>query len=105
MSLKSTTIGFRMTMPQVALIDQARIPLGLSRGEWAKGVVLTELLASQRRDEVREQLATLMSLSVESEDGLRKLHTNLARVLYVMLTAQGIDADEARAIIRSNLIT
>ena len=104
MSPKSKTVGFRLTIPQLALVDNARVPLGISRGDWAKGVVLTELLASQRRDEVRDQLATLVSLTCESEEGLRKLQTNLTRVLYVLLTAQGVEADEARAIIRSNLL-
>lgn len=105
MTKNSETIGFRLTTAQLAIVDQLRIPLGLSRGDWAKGVVLAHLVQSSQVDAQASRWDELMAAMEELRQVNHKVHENVSRSLYVLMNVpHPLDTHDARAIVRENLI-
>lgn len=103
MQRKTETIGFRADTELLRLIDNARQPFAISRGDWARSVVITHLHDADRQSlltlvgELRDQLTQLNERLVQSE-------RNLARVAYLLLTEVGdLPNEQAKELVRSRL--
>lgn len=103
MKRKTQTVSFRADEETLRLIDQARKAFGISRGDWCRGVIHSELFASKSQVDP-DLLSTLHAGHEELADGLGKLNVGLPRVLFVLLTQLGqIDAEQAKEIVRKTL--
>ena len=99
----SATISFRIDEDMLRLLDETRKPFGISRGEWARGVVIAHLM---RHDQMAivEQVADLRALVEQLSSLATATHTNVARSLIVALTLIGkLDLDAAKQIAREKL--
>lgn len=103
MKRRSETVSFRADEELLRLIDEARKPFGISRGDWVRGVTQSQLLG--RNDQLDlTPLTALQSGQEELVQGVGKLYTGLARVLFVLLTQVGqLAAEEAKEIVRKAL--
>lgn len=100
MKRRTQTVSFRADEDTLRLLDERRKPFGVSRGDWVRGIVQTQLF-SERGQADLTQLDALAAQQSEIADGVGKLHTSMARLLFSMLTQVGeIDAEAAREIVR-----
>lgn len=112
MNAKSITLSFRLSAAQMELVDRACIPLGISRGEWAKGVVVAHLVEQASGSAVDERLVSIAAVAEEAASKLDdlaeqtgRIHQNLARALLIALTHQSpVAVADARSIVRENLL-
>lgn len=105
MKRKSQTVSFRADEDTLRLIDERRKPFGISRGDWVRGVVQTQLFGREGEAD-SPQLAALVAQQAELADGVGHLNVAMARVLFALLTQVGqIDAETAKEIVRKVLPT
>lgn len=104
MKRKSTVISFRCPMAVARDIDDARKPLDLSRGDWTRNAVLTQLLNADQQlildhfDDVKLRLSELQS-------DLHHLSRNLSKATYLLLTREGLSEAEAKELVQRVLGT
>ncbi|MBX9792572.1 MAG: hypothetical protein K2Y37_27035 [Pirellulales bacterium] len=97
MRKRSETISFRAPDELCRFIDKRRAALGVSRGDWVKGVLYALLY-----DEANE---TIIALLGELAHDLKKLNTNQARALFAVLTVIGqMTPAEAKQVIRKKFL-
>lgn len=103
MQRKTETIGFRADTELLRQIDSARKPFEISRGDWARSVVIAHLHDADRQSlitlvgELRTELAQLESRCAETD-------RNLARAAFLLLTQLGnLPSDEAKQLVRKQL--
>lgn len=95
MKPRTTVISFRCPLEVAREIDEARRPLNLSRSDWTRTVVQTNLLNRDeqllidRFDELTAQLAELRD----------EAHRNLSNATYVLLTRSAIAKQEAKELV------
>jgi len=95
----SDTISFRADTELARLIDSAREPFGISRGDWVRGVVLGHLHRGDTTD-VNDQLADLRTTLERLLDDVRQSQQGLSRMLFAVLTLIGrMPPEEAKAIV------
>src|SRR5689334_7031710 len=100
MKRRTQTVSFRADEDTLRLWDDKRKAFGVSRGYWDRGVVQTQLFSERGQADIA-QLSALAAQQIEIADGVGKLNTAMARMLFVLLTQVGeIDAEAAREIVR-----
>lgn len=96
----SETIAFRADEDLLRLIDEYRKPLGISRGEWVRGIIISETVSGKRQLD----LSPLASLAIGQEEtaaAVRKLHGAMPRLLYVLLAQVAqVEGEAAKEIVR-----
>ena len=94
MSNKRHRISFRIDDELAEQLDDARKPFGLSRHDWARGVLVAWLTKSEEIELNQE----LISLKHEMEQFEPKLELLLSRSLFTILTVGlNVDANDAKA--------
>src|SRR4051794_37255624 len=105
MKRRTETVSFRADEELLRLIDAARKPFGISRGDWVRGITQAELLGGKGQLDLAP-LTALQTGHDELAEGVGKLNIGLARVLFVVLTHVGqMDAETAKEIVRKALPT
>lgn len=105
MKRRTQTVSFRADEDTLRLLDQKRKAFGVSRGDWVRGVVQTQLFSDPGQADLA-QLDSIAVQQIEIADGVGKLNTAMPRMLFAMLTQVGeIDAEAAREIVRKVLPT
>ena len=105
MKRRTQTVSFRADEDTLRLIDEKRKAFGISRGDWVRGIVQTQLFSEPGQADLA-QLDALAAQQIEIADGVGKLNTAMARVLFAVLTQVGeLDAEAAREIVRKVLPT
>jgi len=92
MTNKRNRISFRIDDEQAKQLDNARQPFGLSRHDWARGVLVAWLEKSEET-ELNQQLIMLHEEIGQLEPTLER---NLSRLLFTVLTV-GLNVDPADA--------
>jgi len=99
MKRPSDTISFRADSDLTRLIDSAREPFGISRGDWVRGVVLGHLHRGDAQ-ELNDQLADLRTTLDRLLEDVRQSQQGLSRMLFAVLTLIGrMPPEEAKAIV------
>lgn len=97
MSRQKHTISFRINDELAKLLDDAREPFGLSRHEWARGV----LIAWLQRSEEAELNSELIDLRQDMERLLPAINQSLARHLFAMLTVgANVTTGDAKEVVK-----
>ena len=97
MSRQKHTISFRIDDELAKLLDEARAPFGLSRHEWARGV----LIAWLQRTEEAELNSELIDLRHELSQLEPAFEQSLARLLFAMLTVGGnVPTGDAKEVVK-----
>lgn len=112
MNAKSITLSFRLSAAQMELVDRACIPLGISRGEWAKGVVVAHLVEQSSRSQLDEKITSIAAMVEDAASKIddlvqqtERIHQNLGRSLLIALTHEPpVAVSDARSIVRENLL-
>lgn len=88
MKRRTETVSFRIDQDLARLIDEARGPFQISRGDYVRAVVHAELLRGRNRQvdhtlvDIQEQVAELLIESRETREGME-------RMLFATLTLIG----------------
>ncbi len=105
MKRRSDTVSFRADEELLRLIDEARKPFGISRGDWVRGVVQSQVFGGKSEVDLA-QLATLAGHQEELAESVGRLNVALPRILFAVLTQVGqLDAEQAKEIVRKTLPT
>jgi hypothetical protein len=105
MSKRSQVVSFRAEEDLLRLIDQARANFEISRGALVRGITQAHFHA--RDDEpILAQLSDVRDALARQDGEIVKLQTNLARMLFAVLTVVGeMDPEDAKRIVRNKLLT
>ena len=96
MSRPSETVSFRMSTDIGRLVDRARTPFGLSRGEWVRALV-TNHLQNNPVDKLAEELIELRQAVLEQKVESDSLNDSIRRLAYMLLTqADPLTPDSAK---------
>lgn len=85
MKRPSETISFRLNDEVAKLVDRARGPFGISRGEWVRGLVINHL-QNNSVDQVSGELIELRQSVLGLQAGSQSLQDSIRRLAYVLLT-------------------
>jgi hypothetical protein len=96
----SDTISFRADSDLARLIDAAREPFGISRGDWVRGVILGHLHRGDTQH-VDEQLSDLRRTLEELNAESRETRSALPRMLFAVLTMLGqVQVEDAKRVVQ-----
>lgn len=84
MKNRSETVSFRLNSEVAQLVDRARGPFGISRGEWVRGLVINHLQNDQI-DKLAEELIQLRRTILDIHADSQSLHDSLRRFACVLL--------------------
>ena len=104
MKRPSQVIALRASAELLDAFDEARAPFKLSRGDWVRGAAVEKLRQLAEARDLVEEVTELRKAVAENESQITKLRVNLPRCLYILLTAHGIDPEEALKIVLEKLI-
>lgn len=97
MSNKRHRISFRIDDELALKLDDARKPFGLSRHDWARGVLIAWLEKSEET-ELHQELILMQDELANLEPGLDR---KLSRLLFAVLTVGlNVDATDAKAAVK-----
>lgn len=100
---RTETVSFRADEDLLQLLDDARRRFGISRGEWARGIIQAALYRTER-ELLDQQLADIQKVLDELARSQLRLLANHSRGVFAVLTLVGkIPADDAKELIRVNL--
>ncbi len=94
----TTVISFRCPIEVARQIDDARRPLNLSRGDWTRNAVLTNLLNNDQQllidrfDEIAVQIS-------EVRTDLGQVERNLSTATYLVLTRRELPQADAKELV------
>jgi hypothetical protein len=100
MKRSSETISFRADTDLARLIDTARSPFGISRGDWVRGVVIAQLHRGEASD-LDVHVTDLRKTLEELQTDAHRLQTQGRRMMFTLLTLLGhVPSDEAKTIVQ-----
>jgi hypothetical protein len=105
MKTPSEVISFRCPVELARQVDLARRPFNISRGDWARATLLSQLQnADQRlvRDQVEEahrQIVDLGEQMTALTEEVQTLGRNLFKTTYLLLTRSKLAEDEAKELV------
>jgi hypothetical protein len=105
MKKRSQVVSFRADEDLLRVIDQERANFEISRGALVRGITQAHFHA--RDDEPLLALLNDMRDVLARQDAeIMKLQTNVARMLFAVLTVVGeMDPEDAKQIVRNKLLT
>ncbi len=105
MKSPSQVVAFRVSAELLQLLDEAREPLNLSRGDWVRSAAVEKLRQLNQAKDLESEVTELRQVVTELDAQVKKVHSNLARTLFILLTTAGLSSDDARSIVREKLVT
>lgn len=95
MKRPSETVSFRLSTDVAKLVDRAREPFGLSRGEWVRGLVINHLQHDET-NQIASELVELRQSVLEVRSDSQSLQASIRRLAYALLTqGEPLSAQEA----------
>ena len=102
MRRSTKVVSFRADEDLLRQIDEARLPLGISRGDWTRAIVQSHLLQTDQQllhDEIAELREQVMQLA----DATAVHQRTLVKATYLQLTNSDLPPDEAKELVRRTL--
>jgi hypothetical protein len=98
---KSTqVVSFRAPQELLRQIDEARLPLDESRGDWVRNIVVAHF-HSQNQHLLLDELLNLRDQFHGLSDDVQQVQKNLAKATYLLLLHHGVPREEAKNLVRS----
>lgn len=105
MPQESEVVSFRLHKDLIRLMDGEREVFGISRGDLARGILTAHLL-NKEKAEILIPLAEESHRKLDSvEVELSKVQRNIARAVFILLTAdRPMASADAKAIVQTKLV-